>query len=139
MNIAIIEKSRAISHILLNSLKAYGFVPHEVSVRDIIRREANPSSFEIIIMNISIEEISIPRIIEQFRNDNPKLYFFGINSAGNWEDKVNFLNYGGDDVMSYPFPIGELIARIQALTRRTTQTIPLKYRVKQLEVDPIKR
>lgn len=139
MNIAIIEKSRAISHILVNSLRAYGFFPHEISIKELVRREVSPSNFDIVIINISLDEIFVPKVIEQFRGEKAGLYFFGINSTGDWEDKVSFLNNGGDDVMSYPFPMGELIARLQALTRRSTHTTPLKYRVKQLEVDPINR
>ncbi len=33
-------------------------------------------------------------------------------------EKVNFLNHGGDDVLTYPFPMQELLARIQSLSRR---------------------
>ena len=42
----------------------------------------------------------------------------GICNKGNWVEKVDFLNNGGDDVLTYPFPVQELLARIQSLIRR---------------------
>ena len=42
----------------------------------------------------------------------------GICNKGSWVEKVEFLKQGGDDVLTYPFPIQELVARIQSLMRR---------------------
>ena len=42
----------------------------------------------------------------------------GVCNKGNWTEKVQFLNKGGDDVLTYPFPMQELLARIQTIMRR---------------------
>lgn len=42
-----------------------------------------------------------------------------VSALGDPEDKIKALNYGADDYLSKPFHFGELVARINALTRRS--------------------
>ena len=42
----------------------------------------------------------------------------GVCNKGSWVEKVDFLNKGGDDVLTYPFPMQEVLARIQSMVRR---------------------
>ncbi|PKN02459.1 hypothetical protein CVU76_00240 [Candidatus Dojkabacteria bacterium HGW-Dojkabacteria-1] len=120
MNILIIEKSKTISYILKKSLIAYGYNVTEDSgsfnVENIVRRNI----FEILILDTNItgtfNTIDILKKVKRFKDIECKI--LGICSTGGWRDKVNFLNNGGDDVLSYPFPMQELIARIQSLLRR---------------------
>ncbi len=120
MNILIIEKSKTISYILKKSLIAYGYNITEdngtFNVENIVRRNI----FEILILDTNIvgtlNTIDILKKVKSFKDVECKI--LGICSTGSWKDKVNFLNNGGDDVLSYPFPMQELIARIQSLLRR---------------------
>lgn len=45
-----------------------------------------------------------------------------ISALGEPDDKVKALDYGADDYLSKPFHFKELVARINALTRRARQT-----------------
>ena len=120
MNILIIDKSKTISYILRKSLVAYGYNVTEDSgdfnVENIVKRNI----FDILILdtnltgNFSTQDIL--NRIKKIRDIGCKI--LGMCSSGTWRDKVNFLNNGGDDVLSYPFPMQELIARIQSLLRR---------------------
>jgi len=120
MNILIIEKSKTISYILRKSLVAYGYNVTEdngsFNVENIVRRNI----FEILILDTNITgtftTVDILKKVKSFKDIECKI--LGICSTGGWRDKVNFLNNGGDDVLSYPFPMQELIARIQSLLRR---------------------
>lgn len=137
MNILIIEKSKTIAHILKNTLLAYGYnVTHDrgdFSSESIIKRNI----FSIIILNTNIcgnfETKDILNNIKECKNLDCKI--LGICSIGTWRDKVNFLNNGGDDVLSYPFPIQELIARIQSLLRRPSSYLDNKLYVGNVYLD----
>lgn len=120
MNILIIDKSKTISYILKKSLIAYGYNITEDSgdfnAENVIKRNI----FSILILDTNISgKFSTQDIlnkIKKFSDIDCKI--LGMCSTGTWRDKVNFLNSGGDDVLSYPFPMQELIARIQSLLRR---------------------
>lgn len=49
--------------------------------------------------------------------------------------KSSFLNKGGDDVLSYPFPMQELLARIQSLNRRPKSYLDSNISLGDLTLD----
>ena len=107
MNILIIEKSKTISHILKSTLLAYGYNitvdNEEFNSEHLINR----GLFEIIILNTNINgknnTLDILKRIKEVKDNKCKV--LGICSTGTWKDKVAFLNNGGDDVLSYSFPM----------------------------------
>jgi len=125
MNILIIEKSKSIAHILKNTLVAYGYNITQDSADFSTQSLLNRGLFEIVIINTNISgKYSTKDILDKIKiKRNVKIKILGICSVGTWKDKVNFLNMGGDDVLSYPFPMQELIARIQSLLRRPNSYI----------------
>ncbi|OGC35859.1 hypothetical protein A2436_02505 [candidate division WS6 bacterium RIFOXYC1_FULL_33_9] len=84
--------------------------------------------FEILILDTNINgKFTTEDLIKKAKSKkNVQSKILGICSIGTWKDKVNFLNIGGDDVLSYPFPIQELLARIQSLLRRPNSYIDSK-------------
>ncbi len=120
MNILIIEKSKTIAHILTTTLVAYGYNVtkdnSDFSSINLVSRNL----FEIVILDTNLTgKYTTSDILSSIKGKkNTQIKILGICSVGTWKDKVNFLNSGGDDVLSYPFPVQELIARIQSLLRR---------------------
>jgi len=137
MNILIIEKSKTISHILKNTLMAYGYYITEDSSDFTSEKLVERGIFEILILDINITgkhtSIDILKKIKAKKKCDTKI--LGICSVGIWKDKVNFLNNGGDDVLSYPFPMQELIARIQSLLRRPKSYIDNKMYIGEILLD----
>ena len=137
MNILIIEKSKTISHILKNTLVAYGYNvtldTSEFNSENLIDR----GLFEILILDTNVTgkytTLDILKKIKEKRDIETKI--LGICSIGIWKDKVNFLNSGGDDVLSYPFPVQELIARIQSLLRRPHSYVDSKVYIGDILLD----
>ena len=52
------------------------------------------------------------------REMKPHALIIGIITTGGWRERVEFLNHGGDEALAYPFPLQELLARIQVLLNR---------------------
>ncbi|WP_432036052.1 response regulator transcription factor [Streptomyces cucumeris] len=63
----------------------------------------------------------------------PVLFLTARDTAA---DKVNGLRLGGDDYVTKPFDLEELIARIQAVLRRTKGEPPARLVVADLELEP---
>jgi DNA-binding response OmpR family regulator len=118
MNILIIEESKTISQLVKRALEAQGFDitldSKDFCNRTFIKRKI----FEVIIINTNLPNESSLKIIKIIRKYDNNVKILGLCSHGGWKDKVNFLKNGGDDVVSYPFPIQELIERIKSLQRR---------------------
>jgi two-component system OmpR family response regulator len=78
-------------------------------------------------------------IIEALRQDQVRTPVLVLSALGAVDDRVRGLRMGGDDYLTKPFAIVELVARIEALLRRPAETRETVLRVGPLELDLIAR
>ena len=78
-------------------------------------------------------------VIESLRKDQVRTPVLVLSALGAVDDRVRGLRMGGDDYLTKPFAVVELVARIEALLRRPPETRETKLRVGQLELDLIER
>jgi DNA-binding response OmpR family regulator len=118
MNILIIEESKTISQLLRRALEAHGFNITVDSKNFYNKTFIKRKVFEVVIVNTNLPDEKTIHILNWIRRYDKNIKILGLCSHGGWKDKVSFLKKGGDDVVSYPFPIQELIERIKSLQRR---------------------
>jgi DNA-binding response OmpR family regulator len=118
MNILIIENSSTLAQLLLKTLDAYGYKvtldDKEFASKNLIEKKL----FDLFLINTNLEKGVTQRLLKYIVKNSTGSKILGICNKGSWVEKVDFLNNGGDDVLTYPFPVQELLARIQSLIRR---------------------
>jgi two-component system, OmpR family, response regulator len=78
-------------------------------------------------------------IIETLRQEQVRTPVLVLSALGAVDDRVRGLRAGGDDYLTKPFAILELVARIEALLRRPAESRETTLRVGPLEIDLIER
>jgi two-component system, OmpR family, response regulator len=78
-------------------------------------------------------------IIEALRKDSVRTPVLVLSALGAVDDRVRGLRAGGDDYLTKPFVLVELVARIEALLRRPAQSRDTIVRVGPLELDLLER
>ncbi len=78
-------------------------------------------------------------IIEALRQEQVRTPVLVLSALGGVAERVRGLRMGGDDYLTKPFAIIELVARIEALLRRPAESRETILRVGQLELDLIER
>jgi two-component system OmpR family response regulator len=78
-------------------------------------------------------------VIEALRKDQMRTPVLVLSALGAVDDRVRGLRMGGDDYLTKPFAIVELVARIEALLRRPAESRETTLRVGPLELDLIER
>jgi len=78
-------------------------------------------------------------IVEALRHDGVRTPVLVLSALGAVDDRVRGLRAGGDDYLTKPFATVELIARIEALLRRPSESRDTVLRVGPLELDLMKR
>jgi two-component system OmpR family response regulator len=78
-------------------------------------------------------------IVEALRRERVKTPVLILSALAAVDDRVRGLHTGGDDYLTKPFALVELIARIEALLRRPVESRETTLRVGPLELDLLER
>ncbi len=122
MKILIIEDDKRISSYLKKGLEAVGFNVVECNNGPEGLEIAIDEKFDLLLLDIMLPDIGGLYIIEKIREEGKHLPIIVLTSKDSLEDKVSGLNTGADDYLPKPFNFDELVARINAITRRTAAT-----------------
>jgi two-component system, OmpR family, response regulator len=99
-------------------------------------RSSRPDAMIVDRMLPGMDGLSIIATLRQEQQRTPVLV---LSALGAVDDRVRGLRAGGDDYLTKPFAILELVARIEALLRRPAQSRETILRVGTLEIDLIER
>lgn len=102
-----------------------------------IYRSENPDLILLDVMLPKMDGIQLCRIL---RKENRQIPIIMLTAKGQEIDKVLGLETGADDYITKPFNLGELLARIRAVLRRTTRDPePDFYTFGDVEIDFLHR
>jgi DNA-binding response OmpR family regulator len=96
--------------------------------------EKNP---DLILLDIMLPGMNGYEICRKLKNEKPELPIIMITARGSEMDKVSGLDIGAYDYVTKPFSIPELLARIRAVLRRTSNDIvvPDEYSFGNIKLD----
>jgi len=100
---------------------------------------ARSSGPDVLIVDRMLPGMDGLSIIETLRQEQVRTPVLVLSALGAIDDRVRGLRAGGDDYLTKPFAILELVARIEALLRRPAQSRETILRVGVLELDLIER
>ena len=81
---------------------------------------ARRNEFDALIVDSNLPGLSGVELIRQLRSEGIQVPALMLTSRADELDKVVGLNAGADDYVTKPFALAELLARVNALTRRGT-------------------
>ena len=137
MRILVIEDDREAAAYLVKGLTESG---HRVDLASEGRQgldRARNGNFDAMIIDRMLPGLDGLSIIAALRAANDLTPVLVLSALGDVEDRVQGLNSGCDDYLPKPFAFSELLARLEALTRRGGAETKLK--VADLEMDLIAR
>ncbi|MBR3254019.1 response regulator transcription factor [Candidatus Saccharibacteria bacterium] len=92
-------------------------------------------NYDVIVLDIMLPKLSGLDILKTIRNRGIKTPVIVLSALNEVEDKIRGLEQGADDYLAKPFKTAELIARINALTRRPPMAEVEKMSFGDLELD----
>ncbi|MDQ8204576.1 response regulator transcription factor [Pelagicoccus sp. SDUM812003] len=122
MKLLLIEDEKKISDFVVKGLREQGFVVEHASDGNDGYLHATTQSYDVIILDIMLpgrDGLSILKALRKSGNTVPVIL---VTARGELDERLEGLNLGADDYLTKPFYLDELIARIQALHRRSTGT-----------------
>jgi two-component system OmpR family response regulator len=101
--------------------------------------KARSSQPDAIIVDRLLPGMDGLTVIETLRTDQVRTPVLVLSALGAVDDRVRGLRMGGDDYLTKPFALVELVARVEALLRRPAESRETTLHVGPLELDLIER
>ena len=122
MRLLVIEDNKRISDFIVKGLTELGFsvslAENGIDARELLVQH----SWDIILLDIMLPDVSGLDLLQFARVKRVTTPILVVSALGGSDDKVVALDYGADDYLAKPFEFKELVARINALTRRANQS-----------------
>lgn len=101
--------------------------------------QAKTNPYDLIILDLMLPGIDGMEILSKLRTAGKAVPVLILTARDTSTDIIAGLNSGGDDYLTKPFDIGELVARCKALVRRSYGQTHPKLKVGKLTVDTVAR
>jgi len=140
VRLLLIEDDLAAAEYLVKGLQENGYVvEHAAEGRDGLTR-ATSSRYDAIIADRQLPHVDGLAIIGALREQGDRTPVLILSALGTVDDRVHGLKAGGDDYLTKPFAMVELLARIDALRRRSPNASEVtRLKVADLELDLLAR
>jgi len=140
VHILLIEDDAEAAKFLVKGLRESGYsVDHAADGREGLFR-ATEGQFDLIVTDRMLPHLDGLTVIQLLRRKGITTPVLVLSALGSVDDRVRGLKAGGDDYLTKPFAFVELLARIEALSRRRSSVADAtKLKVADLDFDLLAR
>ncbi len=137
MRILIAEDDAAIVSFLVKGLKAEGYATAVAATGDEASRylASSHETFDLVLLDLGLPGTSGLDVLTTFRRRDASLPVIVLTARAEVADKVRGLELGANDYVTKPFSFAELLARIRATLRSSSQPTTNELVVEDLRLD----
>jgi len=140
MRILIVEDDEKIASFVVKGLKQNGYAVDQSGYGERGFALARTVAYDAAVVDLMLPKLDGLKLIERLRADGVSTPVLILSAKASVDDRVRGLQAGGDDYLTKPFAFSELLARVQALIRRATQTAePTRLSAANLTLDLLTR
>lgn len=135
MKILIIEDEQLVRENLSDSFRQVGFAIEAAENGEDGLFLATEYPIDLAVVDIGLPGMSGLELVAELRKRENQLPVIILTARDSWQDKVEGLSTGADDYMAKPFQFEELLARCNALLRRSAGYASPLIKFADLELD----
>ena len=140
MRILVVEDDKKIASFVVNGLKQSGFAVDQCGDGEHGLMLGQTVSYDAAVLDVMLPKLDGLSLLQKLRAGGVKIPVLILSAKASVDDRVRGLQAGGDDYLTKPFAFSELLARIQALIRRATQTPePTRLTAGEISMDLLSR
>ena len=133
--ILVIDDDESLRDTICLMLEKEGFKAIQVSDGATGLEHAYADKPNLVMVDLRMPGLSGVDVCKRLRASGSKVPVIVLSAVGDEIDKVLLLEMGADDYVVKPFGTRELLARIRALLRRTSQEVEVALSFADVEVD----
>jgi two-component system OmpR family response regulator len=140
MRLLLVEDDEKIASFIIKGFKAEGFAVDHAADGENGLHLGLTEPYDAAIVDIMLPNLDGLTLIQQLRREKIKTPVIVLSARGSVDDRVKGLQTGGDDYLTKPFAFSELLARVQALIRRSSAvTEPTRLTAGEISMNLITR
>jgi len=121
--ILIVEDEENVAYVIGTALRLAGFAISETSSgRDALRLASEDNPPDLIILDVQLPDLNGFEVCRRLRFAGVNTPLIFLTAADSVDDRVRGLTIGGDDYLTKPFSVEELVARVHVILHRTGRT-----------------
>ena len=120
-SILLVEDDQAIRRGVVDALQFHGYTTLEAANGTVGLDHALGSNYDLALLDIVLPGLSGLDILREVRMTRPTQPVIMLTSRGEEQDRIMGLQLGADDYVVIPFSIKELLARVEAVLRRSPE------------------
>ena len=139
MQVLVVEDERRLADLIARGLREAG---HTVDVRHTgsdALLAATTGGYDSVVLDWMLPGLDGLTVCRRLRERGNRVPVLILTARGQVPDRVAGLDAGADDYLPKPFSFDELLARLRALHRRTTDAAAAELRAGDLVLDPARR
>ena len=141
VRILVVEDDAKIASFVTNGLRQSGFAVDSCGDGRAALDLAASTPYDLMVVDVMLPLLDGLGLVGQLRSQGNRVPVLFLSAKVSVDDRIRGLQAGGDDYMTKPFAFSELLARVQALIRRSTQATsdPSRLVVGDLNLDLLTR
>ena len=96
---------------------------------------AENNAYDVMIFDIMMPKMDGIELLKRIRQSGNYTPVIMLTAKSEIDDRITGLDAGADDYLTKPFAMGELLARLRSMTRRSTSYTPTKLHVGSVTLD----
>ena len=133
--ILIVEDETRLASFLAKGLRANGYSTKVAPDGESARRLADDTDFDVVILDLGLPDIDGLTVLRELRAGGLRLPVIILTARDEVGDEVEGLDAGGDDYVTKPFGLEELLARIRVRLRSDAEREPTLLEVGRVTLD----
>lgn len=138
MRILIVEDQESLAKLLKKGFEKEGYaadylIDGEAGYKRLLMHHKD---YDVAVLDLMLPGKSGFEICKNIRKSDITLPIIILTAKDSLEDKVSLLDVGADDYLVKPFEFSELLARVRALSRRPTVSVPTELYLQDIVLNP---
>lgn len=141
MRILLIEDDLDLQQQIKHQLEQNKFSVDVASDGEVGLYQGIENPYDVAIIDLGLPKVDGITVVQTLRKEQITFPILILTARSSWQDKVEGLDAGADDYLAKPFHVEELLARVNALIRRSVSQLtpiiengPFSLNTKSMEV-----
>ena len=135
MRILLVEDDPGVRRFVVKGLREQAYAVDTAVTGEEALYQAEINEYDLVILDIMIPGPDGFEVCRRLRSSGRGMPILMLTARDAVEDRVSGLDRGADDYLTKPFEFRELLARLRALLRRSTELHPPRLSVGELVLD----